>query len=140
MQQIGLYNTTLPYIAGSQLNGTASATFSAVETPALARLRVRTYVAASDTCGGEVWLTHQPHLLECTPRVVTNYIPLSRAQYRHLTRPSSSCEGRLRQTNSEVVTYSSFEVLLLGSGRFILIIRLHMKTSMFDVPITRYCS
>ena len=31
--------------------------------------------------------------------VVANYIPLTQVPYRHLTRPSSSCEGRLRQTS-----------------------------------------
>ena len=41
---------------------------------------LNTYMA---TCGGEVWLIQQPHLLECTPRVVANYIPLSRARYTY---------------------------------------------------------
>ena len=31
---------------------------------------------------------------------------LPRARYRHLTRPSSSCEGRLRQTNTHTHTSS----------------------------------
>ena len=29
---------------------------------------------------------------------MTNHIPLTQAYYKHVTRPSSSCEGQLRQT------------------------------------------
>ena len=74
----------------SQLNGTASATFS---------LRTWPRVVAKCTCG---WHINHTYLsVHHVPCVVANYIPLSRARYRHLTRPSSSCEGRLRQTTGK---------------------------------------
>ena len=41
---------------------------------------------------------------------------LTRARYRHLTRPSSSCEGRLRQTTWQSTTSPCSQALLGGGG------------------------